>query len=119
MLPHLLTSYNTAKHSALHGATPSEIYNDKDAESQLRDLRLESDASNKSKPKLHIGDIVRVALTRKTFDRGYTPNWTHELYKIVGIDNTQPPPMYSVLHLESGEQIEGKFYHQNLQLVYK
>ena len=36
-----------------------------------------------SKPKFKIGDHVRISkYKRKTFDKGYTPNWTEEVFTI-------------------------------------
>ena len=37
-----------------------------------------------SKPKFQIGDKVRISkYKRKTFNKGYTPNWTEEVFNTV------------------------------------
>ena len=36
----------------------------------------------KSKPKFKVGYFVRIDKTKRTFDKGYLPNWTQELFQI-------------------------------------
>ena len=43
------------------------------------------------KPKFEIGDKVRISkYKRKVFDKGYTPNWTEEVFTIDKIQYTNP-----------------------------
>ena len=43
------------------------------------------------KPKFKIGDKVRISkYKRKIFDKGYTPNWTEEIFIIDEIKYTNP-----------------------------
>ena len=43
------------------------------------------------KPTFKIGDSVRISkYKRKTFDKGYTPNWTEEVFVISEIQPTDP-----------------------------
>ena len=44
----------------------------------------------KSKPKYKIGDMVRLSKIKRYFEKGYTPNWTEEIFIIDGIQNTSP-----------------------------
>jgi len=67
----------------------------------------------KSPPKLRIGDFVRLAVSKEKFEKGFTPNWTRELFKIVEVRHTKPPT-YKVVD-EQGEEIEGPMYEQELQ----
>lgn len=42
-----------------------------------------------SKPKFKIGDkVLRSKYKRKVFDKGYTPNWTEEVFTVDGIQYT-------------------------------
>ena len=42
-----------------------------------------------SKPKFNIGDKVRISkYKRRVFDKGYTPNWTEEIFLIDKILST-------------------------------
>ena len=44
-----------------------------------------------SKPKFKVGDKVRLSkYKRKTFDKGYTPNWTEEVFIVDKIQYTNP-----------------------------
>ena len=46
-------------------------------------------------------------------DRGYTPNWTEEIFVIDKVLPTRPIT-YSIIDL-MGEEIKGSFYDQELQ----
>jgi hypothetical protein len=61
---------------------------------------------------------VRLAWKKKTFQHGYTPNWTSELFVITEIDTRHAPPMYKVVDLD-GDELEGKFYEAEIQQVRK
>ena len=43
------------------------------------------------KPKLKVGDYVRIADKRNIFSKVYTSNWNRELFKSREILKTQPP----------------------------
>ena len=44
-----------------------------------------------SKPKFKIGDKVRISkYKRKVFDKGYTPNWSEEIFIVDKIQYTNP-----------------------------
>ena len=59
-----------------------------------------------------IGDRVRIAKKRTTFAKGYTPNWTEEVFEVVEIQNTNPVDTISKWN---GVTIEGSFYEPELQ----
>jgi len=66
-----------------------------------------------SKPKFKVGDKVRISkCERKTFDRGYTPNWTEEVFTVDNIQYTNPIT-YKIKNL-NGEEIKGSFYEPKL-----
>ena len=59
-----------------------------------------------SKPKFKIGDKVRISkFKRKTFEKGYTPNWTEEVFTIYKIKYNSPI-IYKLKDLK-GEEIQG------------
>ena len=65
-------------------------------------------------PKFAVGDHVRISkYKKKVFDKGYTPNWTKEIFVIDKIIPTKPVT-YSIIDL-MGEPITGSFYEQELQ----
>lgn len=115
VLPSLLESYNNAKHSSLQGVSPAHIFHDKERASLLWEMQNVHNAA--IIPKFKVGELVRLALTKKQFDHGYTPNWSGEIYQITEIDSRQDPSMYHVKNADSNEIVAGKFYSQNLQKV--
>ena len=75
---------------------------------------LYGDLTMTQKPTFKIGDSVRISkYKRKTFDKGYTPNWTEEVFVISEIQPTDPIT-YKVKDL-NGEEIKGTFYREELQ----
>ena len=69
----------------------------------------------RSTPKFNIGERVRVATERKTFQRGFLPGWTREIFIVRRRENTYPY-VYR-LHDQNGETIRGTFYEQEMQKV--
>ena len=66
-----------------------------------------------SKSKFKIGDKVRISkYKRKTFDKGYTPNWTEEILTVDKIQYTNPIT-YKIKDLNN-EEIHGSFYEAEL-----
>ena len=79
---------------------------------------MENRISKKVKPKFKMGDFVLINKTKRTFDKGYLPNWTQELFQILAVVKTQTPITYKIKDLE-GELVKGAFYSHELQRVEK
>ena len=80
-LPKILKKYNNTKHSSIK-MTPTQASNRKNEGSVYFNLYSDMETS-KQKPKFKIGDKVRISkYKRKTFDKGYTPNWTEEIFTV-------------------------------------
>ena len=62
--------------------------------------------------KYKIGDKVRISKLKRHFEKGYTPNWTEEIFVIDEILNTNPVT-YRLKDLNQ-EEIKGTFYEQEL-----
>ena len=67
------------------------------------------------KYKYKVNDSVRISKARRTFKKGYLPNWTEEIFTIASREN-KSRPVY-VLKDYNNELIEGKFYEEELQHV--
>lgn len=65
------------------------------------------------KPKFNVGDFVRISKHRKTFNRGYLPSWTTEVFEIYDVLSTSPPT-YLLQDLDKCK-IKGAFYKEELQ----
>ncbi|EFN90043.1 hypothetical protein EAI_03333, partial [Harpegnathos saltator] len=58
------------------------------------------------------GDLVRVSKFKIIFEKGYTPNWTTELLKIVKVQTTNPATY--LLEDSRRKSIAGEFYEYEL-----
>ena len=68
---------------------------------------------NDKDPTFKVGDYVRVSKYRNIFAKGYTPNWSEEIFAISKIKNAVPWT-YTINDL-NGEGIIGTFYEKELQ----
>ena len=64
------------------------------------------------KPKFSIGDKVRVSLLKNTFEKGYTSNWSEQIYVIYDIKSSNVH--YYYLKDLIGEKLDGMFYQEEL-----
>ena len=64
-------------------------------------------------PKFAVGDKVRISKWKKTFEKGFTPNWTEEIYIVKEIIFTKPVT-YKLKDLME-ENVKGSFYEKELQ----
>ena len=72
-----------------------------------------SEETNKKDPKFKIGDHVRISKYKNIFAKGYTPNWSEEVFVVNKVPNTVPWT-YLINDL-NGEEIKGSFYEKELQ----
>ena len=49
-----------------------------------------NEIANKKDPKFKVGDNLRISKYKNIFAKGYTPNWSEEVFIIVKIKNTVP-----------------------------
>ena len=57
---------------------------------------------------------VRITRKKSTFEKGFTPNWTEEVFTISSVKATKPPT-YTIKDT-LGEPVQGTLYDQELQL---
>ena len=75
---------------------------------------IESGTDNKNRdPKFEDGDHVRISNYKNIFAKGYTPNWSEEVFMIKNIKNTVT--WTNIIEDRNGEEIVGKFYEKELQ----
>ena len=67
---------------------------------------------NDKSPKFKVGD-VRISKYKNIFAKGYTPNWSEEVFVIKKVKNTVP--WTCVINDLNDEQITGTFYEKELQ----
>ena len=77
----LVDNYNNTKHSSVK-MTPNEASKKENEEKVFVNLCGEWIYWKPKKPKFAIGDKVRISkYKRRVFDKGYTPNWTEEVFR--------------------------------------
>ena len=68
---------------------------------------------NDKNPKFKIGDNVRISKYKNVFAKGYTPNWSENLFMIKKVKNTV---LWTNVNNDlNGEEIVGTFYENELQ----
>ncbi|XP_018403204.1 PREDICTED: uncharacterized protein LOC108780109 [Cyphomyrmex costatus] len=65
--------------------------------------------------KFKVGDAVRVSKFKTIFEKGFTPNWTTEVFNIIKVQQTNP--VTYLLEDSRGELIAGGFYEYELHRV--
>jgi len=103
--------YNNTKHSSIK-MTPGEASK---KENEVRVYRnLYQDLTRlPMRAKFKIGDEVRIQKKKGFFEKGFSPNWTEEVFTVSKIQRTNPVT-YKITDY-NGEQIQGTFYEQKLQ----
>ena len=67
-----------------------------------------NEIANKKDPKFKVSGNVRISKYKNIFAKGYTLNWSEEVFIINKIKNTVPQT-YAISDL-NGEEITGSFY---------
>ena len=68
---------------------------------------------NDKDPKFKVGDYVRISKYKNIFAKGYSPNWSEEIFVITKAKNTVP--WTDIINELNGEEIIGTFYEKQLQ----
>lgn len=109
ILPDLVATYNSSKHRTI-GMKPNEVA---DAETLLLQPR---DCQKRKAPKFRIGDKVRVSKNKHVFEKGYTPNWTTEIFTVSRVMESTVPVTYRLKDYRD-KPIAGGFYEEELLRV--
>lgn len=112
IIPKIVATYNNTTHSS-HGFKPSSI-KPKDVDEVFHRLFSKLAQKPRPAPKYKIGDKVRVAKTRLTFQKGYEQSFTDQVFKISAIvPGSYPVPSYKLETLD-GEPISSSFVSHEL-----
>jgi len=114
ILDDLIDSYNNTYHRSIK-MTPNSVNETNESQVYINLYGLKT-SKKPVKYRFKVDDYVRLSKVKKTFEKGYTNNWTKEIFVINKIiTNTQPT--YEVKDLND-EILIGKFYENELQQVY-
>lgn len=111
VLEQIVNSYN----NTIHSVTKMEW---KDIPLIYNNTHKKRYAAEKKFPRqnLQINDYVRVIISKKVFDKGYTENWSREVFQIMKIINKNPHKLYCIKDLKD-RQVKGKLYEEQLQKI--
>lgn len=110
ILPKLMSSYNNSKHRTIK-MKPKDVTVESEKK-VLRNIYGNYRIDRNLKIKFKIGDKVRISKYKHVFEKGYTPNWTTEIFTISEIRNTDLIT-YKLTDYQ-GQPIEGGFYQEEL-----
>ena len=102
VLDDVVNEYNNTKHNTI-----------KMKPIGVGDKRVYIDEHNEKDSRFKVGDRVRISKFKNIFAKGYTPNWSTEIFIINKINDTVPY-MYNLKDF-NGEEIKGSFYDKELQ----
>jgi len=114
LLPKLVKSYNMSVHRGIDMA-PEDV--NEENEIPLWTKMEDKIEIVKKKPKIKIGDTVRISKVKSIFEKGYLPNWTEEVFTVVKIIDGNPK-QYKLADYDKN-QLDGSFYSQEIQVVDK
>lgn len=111
-LKDVLTTYNNSKHS-ITKFKPVDVNTTNEAIVKNNIFLFNEKYVKTNKKKFKIGDSVRISKYKSSFEKGYTPNWSAEIFTIKTVNNTTPVT-YQIQD-QRKQQISGSFYNEELQ----
>ena len=125
-------AYNASVHRVI-GATPKDVSasgesaRDKICRKMYQDYVSHVSNSSKASMKrgqkdqqLNPGDHVRLSKWKTTFEKGFTPNWTEEIFKVLRREPAHAKrrvgSIYKLVDW-AGEPIDGQFYRKEVQKI--
>ena len=103
VLDDIVNEYNNTKHNTIK-MKPKDVGNNK---------RVYIDEHNEKRSRFKVGDRVRIPEFKNVFAKGYTTNWSREIFIVNKINDTVPHT-YNIKDLNDTEIIRS-FYDRELQ----
>lgn len=113
IIDELVKGYNHSKHRIL-GCRPVDVT--KNNEVNIWNHLYGKLKKPSRKAKFQLGDRVRLSKAKGIFEKGYTANWSEEIFTVHAINRKYNPIVYKVRDSKD-EVIQGSFYEYELQLV--
>ena len=102
MLHDIVDQYNNAVHRTIK-MKPIDVTSDSYVEYNAD--------SHEKEPKYKVGAHVRISRYKNIFAKGYTQNWSEEVFISTEINSSK----YAISDYLNGEPITGSFYEKELQ----
>lgn len=115
VIENLVDLYNNRKHRSI-GCSPFEV-NEKNILLvwEYMNKNRPRNIFNDQKPKHIIGSLVRISNPKQTFGKGYTKQWSNEVFLVEKVILSYPHT-YRISSL-NGEKLNSLFYEDELQEV--
>ena len=114
VLPKIVNAYNRSKHRTIK-MKPADV-NEENAMIVWERLYGKDERHKRTVLNVDEGDTVRISKAKGQFEKGYLPNWTREEFFVKNINSKFLPNMVT-LKDHKGEEIEGKFYKDEIQRI--
>ena len=116
ILPSLVSGYNSSTHRAI-GCAPAMVNPSESANLWRRQYGREMATGPGPSASITPNSVVRISKVKGIFEKGDTPNWTEEMFRVVR--DRPAPGGQRVYKLEDweGEPVEGQFYEQEVQAI--
>ena len=108
VLDDIVNKYNNTVHRTIK-MKPIDVKDNTYVDSM--ELHSKKEVKDKD-PKFKVGDYVRISKYKNIFAKGYTPNWSKEVFVVNKVKNTVP--WTYVVNDLNDEEIIGKFYEKQL-----
>jgi len=105
ILSKLIDDYNNSIHRTI-GMTTME------ADSNPTRVKIKYYAENTEKIKFRVWDKVRISVYKGVFIKGYSPNWSTEIFTIIKVNKSTPSTF--ILEDYTGRPIAGCFYAEEI-----
>lgn len=110
LLKTLVDEYNHTRHRTIK-TSPADV--NKDNEQEIYKNVYAKPKIVSSNPKFKVGDFVRISKRKLLFEKGYSANFSMEVFKIVKAKLSNPRTyLLEDLH---GKEVKGAFYTEELQ----
>ena len=115
VLPQIINTYNKSPHRSLKMKRPIDIVNDIN---MWTDMEMKRGRHYTMRKPYSIGSLVRISRisAASPFRKNFDQNWSEEIFTIVAIDKKDVPIMY-IIEDSNNQIIQGKFYHEELQVI--
>lgn len=113
ILPKIVEDYNNSVHRTI-GMKPKDV-NENNEKHLFQTIYSKIKMVDPKRAKFKVNDLVRISKYREAFSKGYTPNWSNEIFKVVEVKKTNPYTY--ILEDSEGQKIKGGFYSEELNKV--
>lgn len=111
-LDKLVHKYNHTSHRTI-GLCPAQVNQGTRQSVLSRYSKIAASNLLSKRKKLKVGDFVRISKYKGVFEKGFTPNWSTELFQIVKVQDTSP--ITYLIKDANHQPILGAFYREELQ----